>query len=36
MTTDLANDPTRNLNTERLTEIAYGYKKTGTLLAAIE
>jgi 16S rRNA G966 N2-methylase RsmD len=36
MTTDLTGDPTRNLKTERLTEMAYGYKKTGTLLAAIE
>jgi hypothetical protein len=32
----LENDPTRDLKTERLTDIAYGYKKTGTLLAAIE
>jgi hypothetical protein len=36
MVTEIANDPTQNFKTERLTDIAYGYKQTGTLLAAIE
>ena len=29
-------DPTKNKKTERLNEMAFAFKKTGTLLAAIE
>jgi hypothetical protein len=36
MTTEIANDPTRSLKTERLNDIAYGYKQASTLLAALE
>jgi hypothetical protein len=35
MPPEVANDPTRNLKTERLNDIAYGYKQAGTLLAAL-
>jgi hypothetical protein len=36
MSDNFADDPTRNKKTERLNEMAYGFKKTGSLLAAIE
>jgi hypothetical protein len=36
MTQEIPGDPTRNLKTERLNEMAHGYRKTGALLAAIE
>ena len=36
MTEPLHNDPTRDIKTERLNEMAFSFKKTGALLAAID
>jgi hypothetical protein len=36
MVTEIADDPTRTLKTERLNDIAYSYKQASTLLAALD
>jgi hypothetical protein len=36
MVKEIGDDPTRNLKTERLNDMAYAYKQAGSLLAALE